>query len=138
MEDGGRCIHAYARGAAFTPTLAHRNRAVTCLSPPPPPRSQARFVILRVMLEAAQGFVTLTEADPAGGEGGEGLFVLLDREKIMSVGVPAVGAFLRKLQVFKVRSGARRHPPGWRQATARAGGGGGWGVTRPESRGPRV
>lgn len=71
---------------------------------------QARYVILQVLLEAGGGLVSveglgdLTEASIADGsakEGEEGVHVKLDREKIESVGVPAIGAFLRKLQVFK-------------------------------------
>ena len=56
---------------------------------------RARFAILRVMLEAGGGLLSLTKE--AGGE----MFVDLDRSKIESVGVPAVGAFLTKLQVYK-------------------------------------
>ncbi len=72
---------------------------------------QARFALLRVMLEAGDGFVTLgggaealaAEDVAAGrvGEGTGGVFVALDRAKIASHGLPAVGAFLRKLQVVK-------------------------------------
>lgn len=60
-----------------------------------------------MLLEAGEGFVTLEHEDaelPAG-ESGEGLYVRLDRAKIRSVGLPAVGRFLRKLQVYKVRGG---------------------------------
>mmetsp|Transcript_30562 Transcript_30562/g.99812 ORF Transcript_30562/g.99812 Transcript_30562/m.99812 type:complete len:721 (-) Transcript_30562:166-2328(-) len=64
---------------------------------------RARFVILRVLLEAGEGFVTLEreDAELPEGEAGEGLYVRLDRSKIESVGVPAIASFLRKLQVFK-------------------------------------
>ena len=70
---------------------------------------QGRFALLRVMLEA--GLVTLgggAEAlaaeDVAAGrveEGEGGVFVALERAKIATHGVPAVAAFLRKLQVVK-------------------------------------
>ena len=58
---------------------------------------QARFVILRVLLEAGESLVTLTER--TGEDGKPDLVVTLDRSKIKSVGRPAIAAFLRKLQV---------------------------------------
>lgn len=72
---------------------------------------QARFVLLRVMLEAGGGLLELPGLDTvlaagragaaACAEGDAGLHVRLDRSKIRSVGIPAVGAFLRRLQVAK-------------------------------------
>jgi dipeptidyl-peptidase-3 len=72
---------------------------------------QARFALLRVMLEAGAGFVELrggaealdAAAVAAGAveEGAAGVHVALDRAKIASVGLPAVAAFLRALQVAK-------------------------------------
>ncbi|XP_076464886.1 dipeptidyl peptidase 3-like [Babylonia areolata] len=59
----------------------------------------ARFVILRVMLEAGEGLVSI---DRVQGEDKEpDLRVKLDRSKIISVGKPAIGKFLCKLQVYK-------------------------------------
>jgi dipeptidyl-peptidase-3 len=71
---------------------------------------QARYALLRVMLEAGGGLVSVEgqgalslAAVQAGSvaEGEGGVHVRLDRTKIRSVGVPAVGAFLRRLQVYK-------------------------------------
>ena len=60
---------------------------------------QARFAILQVLLEAGGGLVEVVEA--AGGQGeGDGradLEVRMDREKVMSVGMPAIEEFLLKL-----------------------------------------
>ena len=56
---------------------------------------QARHAILRVMLAAGQGFVTLDKE--ANGD-----FVLhMDRTKIRTVGKAAMGDFLKKLGVYK-------------------------------------
>ncbi|XP_059174318.1 dipeptidyl peptidase 3-like isoform X2 [Physella acuta] len=59
----------------------------------------ARFVILRVLLEAGEGLVKVEKF--TGEDGKPDLRVVLDRAKINSVGKPAIGAFLRKLQVYK-------------------------------------
>jgi len=55
---------------------------------------QARFGILNVLLAAGGGLVKLEI-------GTDDLLVGVDRSKIKSVGVPAIGSFLLKLQVFK-------------------------------------
>ncbi|XP_018408387.1 PREDICTED: dipeptidyl peptidase 3 [Nanorana parkeri] len=60
---------------------------------------QARFVILRVLLEAGDNFVTLTQK--VGADGRPDVQVTLDRSKIMSVGRPAIQHFLQRLQVYK-------------------------------------
>ncbi|XP_032138633.1 dipeptidyl peptidase 3 isoform X4 [Sapajus apella] len=60
---------------------------------------QARFVILRVLLEAGEGLVTITPT--TGSDGRPDARVRLDRSKIQSVGKPALERFLRKLQVLK-------------------------------------
>ncbi|GAB1302019.1 Dipeptidyl peptidase 3 [Apodemus speciosus] len=57
---------------------------------------QARFVILRVLLEAGEGLVTVTPT--TGSDGRPDARVHLDRSKIRSVGRPALERFLRKLQ----------------------------------------
>lgn len=54
------------------------------------------------MLEAGDDFVRLERVDA---EDGADICVILDRSKIESVGRPAIGSFLRKLQVFKVWMG---------------------------------
>jgi dipeptidyl-peptidase III len=61
--------------------------------------SQARFVILQVMLEAGQDFVKLEECQ--GSDGNPDILIHLDRSKIISVGKPAVGQFLKLLQYYK-------------------------------------
>lgn len=66
-----------------------------------------RYVILQVMLEAGQGFVELREEERTstsddGTTTTETVTTLhMDREKIMTVGYPAVGKFLCALQVYK-------------------------------------
>ncbi|KAJ8674264.1 hypothetical protein QAD02_005526 [Eretmocerus hayati] len=58
--------------------------------------SQARYVLLRVCLEAGQDFVKVVETEP-----GKNLRLTLDRGKLHTVGKSAIGDFLLKLQVFK-------------------------------------
>lgn len=60
---------------------------------------QARYVILRVLLEAGEGLVQLTSL--TGSDGKPDVLITLDRTKIEAVGRPAIGNFLRKLQVYK-------------------------------------
>ncbi|XP_069064068.1 dipeptidyl peptidase 3 [Pleurodeles waltl] len=60
---------------------------------------QARFAILRVLLEAGNQLVTIEQT--TGADGKPDAVITLDRAKILSVGKPAIEKFLRRLQVFK-------------------------------------
>ncbi|XP_052269163.1 dipeptidyl peptidase 3-like isoform X2 [Dreissena polymorpha] len=59
----------------------------------------ARFVILRVLLEAGQGLLEISEI--TGSDGKPDLVIRMDRQKILTVAKPAIGNFLRKLQVYR-------------------------------------
>ncbi|XP_066588840.1 dipeptidyl peptidase 3 isoform X2 [Prorops nasuta] len=58
--------------------------------------SQARYVLLRVCLEAGDNFVKIIES-----EAGQNLKMSLDKSKIATVGKKAIGDFLIKLQTYK-------------------------------------
>ncbi|XP_029029652.1 dipeptidyl peptidase 3 isoform X2 [Betta splendens] len=60
---------------------------------------QARFVILRVLLEAGEGLVGLEEV--TGPDGNPDARITLDRSRIRTVGKNAIHRFLCKLQVLK-------------------------------------
>ncbi|KAL7978244.1 hypothetical protein Chor_014783 [Crotalus horridus] len=70
---------------------------------------QARFVILRVLLEAGQGLVSLHHT--TGTDGKPDAVVSLDRTKITSVGKPALQCFLRKLQLYEAYSAVTDDKP---------------------------
>ena len=61
--------------------------------------SQARFVILQVLIEAGENFVSVKEV--VGEDGKSDLLLSMDKSKLESVGKPSIGQFLKKLQVFK-------------------------------------
>eukprot|EP00479_Gromia_sphaerica_P006569 TRINITY_DN1908_c1_g1_i1.p1 TRINITY_DN1908_c1_g1~~TRINITY_DN1908_c1_g1_i1.p1 ORF type:complete len:176 (-),score=28.49 TRINITY_DN1908_c1_g1_i1:136-663(-) len=55
---------------------------------------QARFGILKTLLQAGEGLLTLDVKE-------DDLTIKLDRTKITSVGVPAINTFLQKIQIYK-------------------------------------
>jgi len=61
--------------------------------------SQARFVIMQVMLEAGQDFLTIKEC--TGEDGKPDMLITMDRSKVATVGQPAIASFLQKLQIYK-------------------------------------
>eukprot|EP01133_Synstelium_polycarpum_P008019 gene8019-9421_t len=58
--------------------------------------SQARYAILQVLLRAGQGLLTIDTTTVK-----DDILIKLDRTKIESVGVPAIGKFLQQLMVIK-------------------------------------
>lgn len=60
---------------------------------------KGRFVILKVLLEAGEGFVEVRKVKNK--EGKDWLEILVDREKIESVGLKAMKTFLTKMMVYK-------------------------------------
>lgn len=58
---------------------------------------QARHAILRVLLEANENLMTIESV--VGEDGAPDLAIHLNRELLSSVGRPAIGSFLQKLQV---------------------------------------
>lgn len=59
---------------------------------------QARYALLRIMLDAGGGFLSIKQCIK---DDKEGLEIHMDRSKIQSVGVPALSDFLLKLQIYK-------------------------------------
>ncbi|KAI8883177.1 dipeptidyl peptidase III [Backusella circina FSU 941] len=59
---------------------------------------QARYGIMRVMMEAGQDFLTFK---PSTDNGQASLEIHLDKSKIRSVGAPAISKFLTQLQIYK-------------------------------------
>lgn len=69
---------------------------------------QARFVILRVLLEAGEGLIAIETMKNAT-DGKPDLVVKLDRDKIKTVGKEAIGKFLKQIQVSQSRSSLCKH-----------------------------
>jgi len=61
--------------------------------------SQARFVILQVLNQAGDNFVSVKEV--IGEDGKPDLLFSMDRSKLETIGKPAIGDFLQKLQIYK-------------------------------------
>lgn len=62
---------------------------------------RARYVILRVLLEAGEGLVTIQKIDCSNEDDKPDIKVTLDRSKIATVGKEAIRRFLLALQVYK-------------------------------------
>ena len=58
---------------------------------------QARYVILRVLLETAPGLVSIERRE--GSDGRPDAVVRLERSKLETLGKTAIGDFLKRLQV---------------------------------------
>uniref|UniRef100_A0A095CCX8 Dipeptidyl peptidase 3 n=2 Tax=Schistosoma haematobium TaxID=6185 RepID=A0A095CCX8_SCHHA len=65
----------------------------------------ARYVILRVLIEADNSLVRVDEI--VGDDGEPDLTIFLDRQKLLTVGRPAIGEFLRKIQYYKSTANAK-------------------------------
>jgi len=65
----------------------------------------ASYVIMKVLIEAGEGLVKF---EPATREGKEYIVVRLDESKIRTVGKNAIGAFLKKLHVFRSLGDVKR------------------------------
>lgn len=58
---------------------------------------QARYVIMRVLMECATSLFSINVT--TGSDGNPDLVIQFDRSKIETIGRPAIGEFLKKLQV---------------------------------------
>jgi len=61
--------------------------------------SQARFVIMQVMLEAGEEFLSIKEVTSEDGK--PDLLICMNREMVNTIGQQAIAKFLQKLQVYK-------------------------------------
>ncbi|KAK4472007.1 hypothetical protein MN116_004623 [Schistosoma mekongi] len=65
----------------------------------------ARYAILRVLIEADSSLVLVNEV--VGEDGAPDISIFLDREKLLTIGRPAIGEFLRKIQYYKSTANAK-------------------------------
>lgn len=83
-------VHAGVKGLEmFSPATMEWKQA----------HSQARYVIMNVMLEAGQGFLKVEKVE--GNDGQPDLLISMDRSKLLTVGAPAIAKFLTRLQIYK-------------------------------------
>lgn len=83
-------VHAGVKGLEmFSPATMEWKQA----------HSQARYVIMQVMLEAGEDFLKVEKVE--GKDGKPDLLITMDRSKVETVGAKAIAAFLQKLQVYK-------------------------------------
>lgn len=61
--------------------------------------SQCRYVIMQVLIEAGEDFVKIEQV--VGSDGKPDLLLSMDRNKLETVGRPAIAKFLQTLQVYK-------------------------------------
>ncbi|XP_054707334.1 dipeptidyl peptidase 3-like [Uloborus diversus] len=66
---------------------------------------QARYVILQVLLEGGGDFVKIEKLK--GADGNPDLLVTMDRSRLLTVGKPVIGNFLKRLQLYRATADAK-------------------------------